>query len=98
MPTPLANFGGNGNLLVTATATGAYNSGTEQKIDVALGRPALEALADIANAFHLRKGDLTGTTGRYALKLTASGSDLDLALSFLQQGVNEGDSIVLADV
>lgn len=96
MPSPLANSSGNGVLLVTCSITGAYNSGAQQKIDVALGKPMLEAIADLANAFHIRKTSLTGTTGRYAVAIRGPDSSVaDLKLSFLQAGINEGDSIIL---
>ena len=99
MPAPLANTYGNAVMLVTSTATGAYGSGAEQKIDVALGRPMLEALADIANAFHLRKDDLIDTTIQYALKLTDGASTTyDLEKTWFQHGLREGDSVVLEDV
>lgn len=96
MPSPLATPSGNGNLLVTSTVPEALASGAEQKVDVALGLPALDAIQDIANAFQVR--NLFNANQRLQYKLTAGGSDLDLSLSFLQQGVNEGDSIVLANV
>jgi hypothetical protein len=99
MPFPIANAYGNGVVLATSTATGAYASGVEQKIDVALGRPMLEALADIANAFHLRKTDLTDTNGQYALRLTDGGSTTyNLEETWYQQALREGDSVVLESV
>lgn len=99
MPSPLANIAGNANLSVTATATGARLGSTAQFIDVALGKPVIEALADIANAFHLRKTALTDTNGRYAVRLRTGSplADLSLELTFHQNGINEGDAIVLAD-
>ena len=96
MPSPLASSAGNANLSVTSSVTGAYNSGVRQYIDVALGKPALEAMADIANAFHLRKADLIDSNDRYAFALRGPDSSLlDLSLSFMQQGILEGDSLIL---
>ena len=99
MPFPIANAYGNGVVLVTSTATGAYSSGAEQKIDVALGRPMLEALADISNAFHLRKVDLVDSNGQYALKLTDGASTTyKLEETWYQQSLREGSAVVLESV
>ena len=96
MPAPLANSAGNGVLLVTCSVAGALNSGAEQKIDVALGKPMLEAMADVANAFHLRKTDLTNANGRYAVAFRGPDSTLvSLEHSFYQAGIREGDRVIL---
>lgn len=98
MAFPLATQAGNGNLLVDASgATGA--SPTSQFIDVALGKACVESLADITNAFTIRRDALTGTTGRFAFRLqTAAAVNLLMDHSFLQNGINEGDTILLVDV
>lgn len=99
MPSPIANLDGNANLLVNATgATGA--SETSQYVDIALGKPCLEALADICNAFKIRKSSITSSTSnRLAFKLqTAAASDLKMYETFLSNGINEGDTIKLVDV
>ena len=44
MPSPNANTLGNGVVLVTSTVTGSYNSGAEQNLDVALGKPMNESM------------------------------------------------------
>ena len=88
---------GNGVLSVDAsTATGAV--GSAQYIDVALGRPVLEALPDICNAFKIRASSLLGTTGRPFYKLqTSLGVDLSMHMSFAQNGIADGQSIRLVN-
>jgi hypothetical protein len=106
MPAPLANADGNANLTVDGnSATGAdvtigVGGGAvgRQNIDVALGKPVIEALADIANAFKIRKASLLDANGRYAYQVRGPDSTvLSMHLTWTQQGVQEGDLVYLED-
>lgn len=101
MPAPLPGAWGSGNasVKVTPTATAAITT-SDRFVDVALGRPALEALADICNVFGIRAADLINIADgsyKYKLRDPVADADLNMELSFLQNGVSEGDSIELAD-
>jgi len=90
---------GNASLSVTATATGAIAGATVQFIDVALGRPVQDAMEDMCNAFGIRRDNqYKAGTGRPKQKLQFAGADVVMHLTFLQNGVHDGHSVVIVDV
>ena len=97
MASPLANQDGNGTLFVTATATGAINGTVTQSINVMLGRPVVESLPDIVSAFGISMNSFIDVKSQYAQKLTYKGTTLNYGKSFLQQGVNRGAAVILAN-
>lgn len=90
---------GNASLSVTATATGAVAGTTVQFIDVALGRPVQDAMEDLCNAFGIRReNQYKAGTLRPKQKLQYASADLLMHLTFHQNGVRDGQSVVIVDV
>ena len=105
MPAPIANSYGNGVVLCTSTVTGARFSGTgpgtetSYRIDVALGKPMLESIAQIAAAFDIKMPAILDANGRLNVELNDGSSTVyDLEQTWYQQGLREGDSVVLSSV
>jgi hypothetical protein len=101
MPAPLPGAWGSGNASINVSVTASAATTTQNRfVDVALGRPALEALADICNVYGIRAADLINTADgsyKYKLRDPVADADLQMELSFLQNGISEGDSVELAD-
>jgi hypothetical protein len=96
-----ANTYGNIQLTLDATALAiAPRNGTSIFVDVAKGRPMNEALLDILSALGIARADaFPVNNSRPNVKLQDAGAtDFDMALTFAQQGVREGDTILIEDV
>ncbi len=106
MASPIANSYGNGVVLCTSTVTGALFSGGGPagsadtfRIDVALGKPMLESITQIASAYDINMAAVVNTNGQLAVRLTDGGSTTyNLEQTWAQQGLREGDSLVLESV
>jgi hypothetical protein len=97
-----ANTYGNGVITVDASRLSVAPAiGTSKLVDVVLGRPMGEALPNILNVFQIRVESQykTGANlGRPAYLLEDAGlTNYDMALSFAQQGVQEGHTVYLED-
>lgn len=105
MPAPIANSYGNAVVLCTSTVSGARFSGagpnteTTYRIDVALGKPMLESIAQIAAAYDIKMGAILDANYQLNVKLTDGGSTTyNLDETWYQQGLREGDTVVLETV
>lgn len=98
MAYPYTQLYGDITLNVTATATGAVDGSTSQKIDVSAGLPVVDQLADLLVRFKIPKASHLDNNKQLKFKVTFSGSDLDNGSTFAAQSVRDGDSIVLEDV
>ena len=88
------------NLYGDISVTVTYNS-VDIKMDVSAGLPVVEQLADVLIRHGLTKQETLNGNGKFAYKLQhveAGNADLTYGETFAQQGVHDGDTLLIAGV